>query len=53
VAAIEATSLGEAAVQAKVLADMLGIEPVDPERALAVSIAKRLEALAPQQAGTA
>jgi hypothetical protein len=52
-AAIEARDFGEVAIQAKVLADMLSIEPQDPERTLAVAIAKRLEALAAQPAGTA
>jgi hypothetical protein len=52
-AAIEARNLADVTVRAKVLAEMLGVDPVDPERALAVSIAKRLEALAAQQPGTA
>jgi hypothetical protein len=45
--------IGEVALQAKVLADMLGVDPIDPERALAVSIAKRLETLTKQSSGTA
>jgi hypothetical protein len=45
-AAIEARDVGEIAIQAKVLVDMLKVEPADPERALAVAIAKRLEAWA-------
>jgi hypothetical protein len=52
-ASIEARGVGEVAIQAKVLADMLSIEPQDRERALAVAIAKRLEELAARPAGSA
>jgi hypothetical protein len=47
-AAIEARTLGEVTMQAKVHANTMGVDPVHPERALAVAIGDRLEAMAQQ-----